>query len=79
MIFSVPTLFNIHQRAQTVCTLQNTRKKDVNLKNNFSVRPRQWGWVLKWLTLKIICCYNYNYIFFWGAEPPPHTPSASGF
>jgi len=40
MLFSVPTLFNVHQTAHTVRTLQNTRKKDVNLKNNFSVGPR---------------------------------------
>jgi len=32
----------------------------VNLKNNFGVGPRDWWWALHFLTLKIICCYNYN-------------------
>ena len=32
----------------------------MNLKNNFGVGPRDWWWALHFLTLKIICCYNYN-------------------
>jgi len=55
-LFSVHRLGNIHQRAQTVRTLHP--KKDVNLNNNFSVGPTDCGRSLKWLTLKIICCYN---------------------
>ena len=27
-----------------------TPEKHVNLKNNFEVRPRHWGWALRWLT-----------------------------
>ena len=60
-------------------------KKDVNLKNNFEVRPRHWGWALRWLgrgtsqtppphpTTTTELLYKNNFLGE-GAQSPPQTP-----
>jgi len=71
-LFSIPTLFNVHQRVQTIniCPAvikQNqlyahykTPENRCELKNNFSVGPRNSGWALRlrWLTLYVITIFR---------------------